>query len=141
MKVSLSWLKDYIAINMDADRSGRCTDHGRDWKWIQFLIAMVILNSVVVGRVVEIGSPPKCRQVESLSGRYGRPNIIGGMWRTQCRTWHAGAPGKTRYCFSGRISTGKQRHPGNHAPMGCFAAMPSWASASTAAASWPLVRH
>ena len=65
MKVSLSWLNDYIDIQMDAaDLADALTMAGLEVDSVSNRYAY--LKTVFVGRVAE---------VDPLQGRYGRPQL------------------------------------------------------------------
>ena len=37
MLLPLSWLKDYIDIDLSLEELARTVDHGRVWKWMRFM--------------------------------------------------------------------------------------------------------
>ena len=87
MKVSLSWLKDYIAINMDAaDLADALTMAGLEVDSVSDRYGY--LNSVVVGRVVEMDRHPNADKLKVCrvdtgdrisSVLCGAPNVEPGM--------------------------------------------------------------
>jgi phenylalanyl-tRNA synthetase beta chain len=87
MKVSLSWLKDYIDINMDAaDLADALTMVGLEVDSVADRYGY--LNSVVVGRVVEVNRHPNADKLKvcrvDTGGRIssvvcGAPNVEPGM--------------------------------------------------------------
>lgn len=87
MKVSLSWLKDYIDINMDpADLAQALTMAGLEVDSVSDRYAY--LDGVIVGRIEEVGPHPKADKLKicrvntgdrQLSVVCGAPNVREGM--------------------------------------------------------------
>ena len=87
MKVSLSWLKEYIDVKMDpAELAAALTMAGLEVDSVSDRYAY--LNRVIVGRVEEVGSHPKADKLKicrvdtgerRLTVVCGAPNVRAGM--------------------------------------------------------------
>ena len=70
MKVSLSWLKDYIDITMDpADLADALTMAGLEVDSVSDRYAY--LNGVIVGRVERYAPHPNADKLTALPGKHG----------------------------------------------------------------------
>ena len=139
MKVSLSWLKDYIDIQMDvADLADALTMAGLEVDSVSDRYAY--LHTVIVGRVVQVSPHPNadkltiCRIETGNRTRTvvcGAPNVSEGMLAPLALPGTV-LPDGTQLDQS--VIRGEN-------PKACCAAKWNWDSASTAAVSWRLIRR